>query len=130
MEAPKFLTKSITFVRDLLSEPDGTASSTRTLMYIFSFFSIWVIKKVVIHILAVTDAAILSIWLANLPLIMTALMGLIVLPYTVNKGSGLLNDVASMMTASRSGKTDIALSGSFSQLLKKDTGEGTSNTKG
>jgi hypothetical protein len=38
-----------------------------------------------------------SIWLANFPLILTALMGLIALPYALNKGATSLSDIATMI---------------------------------
>lgn len=43
-----------------------------------------------------TDIALVGVWLANLPLLIAALMGLIALPYTVNKGTSTLSDIAGL----------------------------------
>jgi hypothetical protein len=87
------------FIAGILSESDGSPSSTRTLMYIFSFFSMWLIWRLFYHIIRIQDAATLSIWLSNMPLLITTLIGLISLPYAVNRGTSTLSDLAGMIAA-------------------------------
>jgi hypothetical protein len=83
------------FIREVFSEPNGEASSTRCLMFLFSLFSMWIISRMVKHIFVLTDAGVIAMYLGNLPLIIASLMGLIALPYTINRGAGALTDTFS-----------------------------------
>jgi hypothetical protein len=47
-----------------------------------------------------------SVWLANMPMLITALIGLIALPYGINKGTATFSDIANMMTAAKSKQND------------------------
>lgn len=96
---PRFLR----WLRGVLSEPDGTPSSTRVLMYAFSIFSMWVIWHCFNHIFQLTDVNQITIWLSNMPMLLTAFMGLIALPYGINKGSATFSDIATTITAAKNG---------------------------
>jgi hypothetical protein len=65
-------------------------------MFIFSIFSIWLDWRIFYHIFRITDTTAISVWLGNLPMLIGAQIGLIALPYTVNKGTSTLSDVAGM----------------------------------
>ena len=93
------------WLRGVMSEPDGTPSSTRVLLFVFSLFSLGVIGYIVYHVTHITDVVIIGIFLSNLPLLIASLMGLISLPYGINKGSATFSDIANMMTAARNGGT-------------------------
>jgi hypothetical protein len=88
------------FCNGLLRERDGTPSSTRTLLYIFSAFDMWAIWRVIYHVLHIKDVALLGVWLANLPMLIGALIALAALPYTVNQG---FNGIANMITQLKNG---------------------------
>jgi hypothetical protein len=85
-----------------LSE-NGSPSSTRFLMVLFSFATVRVIFIVVHHLVALTDSGILSIWLGNLPLLITSLIGLIATPYAINRGTASLSSIANMVIGAKSG---------------------------
>lgn len=87
---PRFLN----WLRGVLSEPDGSPSSTRVLLFAFSIFSMWLITKCFNHIFQLQDLTQLGIWLANMPMLITTLMGLISLPYAINKSSSTFSDIA------------------------------------
>ncbi len=82
------------FWNGLFREADGTPSSTRVLMYALAVFSCAVIGFMVHHMLRITDPAALGTWLSNLPIVITALIGLITVPYGVNRGASLMSDLA------------------------------------
>lgn len=92
----------LALTREILSGPDGTISSTRLLMYVFSFFSMGIIGGFVYRVFHLTDPVIISIYLSNLPTIIASLLGLIALPYGINKGTATFSDIANMVTATRS----------------------------
>lgn len=121
-----FLKKTLTWIRGVLSEPDGTPSSTRVLMYIFSFFSMWLLWRCFYHIFRLTDATLVTIWLSNMPMLVTTLIGLIALPYGINKGSATFSDIANMIANARTNNVNTAISGSLSELkgmfAKQQTG--------
>jgi hypothetical protein len=100
--APRFICMKEKFnallalMRSAISEDDGSISSTRILMFFFSFLTAAIIWRIVAHVLRLTDIALVGVWLANLPLLIAALMGLIALPYTVNKGTATLSDIAGL----------------------------------
>jgi hypothetical protein len=89
------------FVQGVFSEADGTPSSTRILMFLFSLFSMGVIGSVVHHMILVKDAAILAIWITAFPGIVTVLIGLIVTPYTINKGAATMGDIFNALSGAR-----------------------------
>ena len=97
------------WLRGVMSEPDGTPSSTRVLLFVFSLFSLGVIGYIVYHVTHITDVVIIGIFLSNLPLLIASLMGLISLPYGINKGSATFSDIANMITAAKNGKTGDAV---------------------
>jgi TRAP-type C4-dicarboxylate transport system permease small subunit len=85
------------WIRRLFSEDDGvTPSSSRVLMFIFSIFSIWLDWRIFYHVFRIQDTTAISVWLGNLPMLIGAEIGLIAMPYTVNKGTSTLSDVAGM----------------------------------
>jgi len=95
------------WLRNVLSEADGTPSASRFLMLLFSMFSMMVIGWIVYYITHITDVMIIGTYLANLPLLITSLLGLIALPYGINKGSSTFSDIANMMTAAKTGKAGV-----------------------
>lgn len=93
------------FVQGLLSESDGTPSSTRLLMLTFAVWTIVVLSCVVHHMVFLIDLQVLTAWLAAFPVISGVLAGLITLPYSVNRG---LNTLGSIVSAISSGRTATA----------------------
>ena len=65
-------------------------------MFFFSLLTAAILWRIVAHVLQLTDIALVGVWLANLPLLIAALCGLIALPYTVNKGTSTLSDIAGL----------------------------------
>ncbi len=116
-----------TFAKGIFCERDGTPSSTRVLMYIFAFFSINLLGRIFSHIYRITDTTQLTIWLSNMPLLITALMGLIALPYTINKGAGAVSEtfsgLANMMASAKQVQTNTNLEGKLTDLVKKAQGQ-------
>ena len=111
------------FIRGMLSEPDGSPSSSRTLMFVFAGFSMVMISKILWHIFNITDTTQLTIWLSNFPLILTAFMALIALPYTVNKGAGAMSEtfsgIANMMASAKQVQLNANIEGKISDMVKK-----------
>jgi hypothetical protein len=95
----------LSWLHALVSEPDGTPSSTRVLMFSFSLFSMHLIWRCFFHIYQLKDPMQVSVWLSNMPMLITALIGLIALPYGINKGTATFSDIANMMASAR-GKKD------------------------
>lgn len=114
------------FVKGVFSEPDGTPSSTRLLMFIFSAFSLWLIYRIFKHVFGLSDTTTLTIWLSNVPLILTALMGLIALPYTINRGAGAITEtfsgIANMMASAKQVQMNATLEGKLTDIVKKVQG--------
>jgi hypothetical protein len=73
------------WVHALLSEDNGTPSSSRVLMFLFSLFSITVVWECFHHIFGLKDTTQIGLWLAAIPPIIKALVGLVSLPYGINK---------------------------------------------
>ena len=120
------------WLRGVLSEADGTPSASRFLMFLFSVFSMMVIGWIVYHITYITDVVIIGIYLANLPLLITSLLGLIALPYGINKGSSTFSDIANMMTAVKTGRAGVATADQAPELaaVKPTPAVGTAGVKG
>ncbi len=98
----------IEFIKGLFSESDGSPSSTRVLMFLFSMFSCWIIWRILYHVFRISDPTQISIWLANLPMLIGALVALIALPYTVNKGTNTLSDVANMFATIKTNGNQVS----------------------
>ena len=102
-------------LRSALRENDGTGnvSLSRLMMFVFSCFSMWLIWRIFWHVFRIRDTAAMTIWLSNIPLLIAALCGLIVLPYTINKGSEAMgsafNGIAQMMAAAKQGKGNAVM---------------------
>lgn len=110
------------WIRRLFSEADATTpSSTRVLMYAFAVFAMWLDWRIFYHIfhLPAGDTSSLSIWLSNMPILIGAEIGLIALPYTINKGTNTLSDVANMFATIKGGNPQVnaALSNSTVQAV-------------
>jgi len=108
--------RTFAFIRGILSEPDGTPSSTRVLMYLFSGFSMWLLWRCFYHIFQIHDTTMLTIWLSNMPLLVTTLIGLISLPYGINKGSATFSDIATMVANAKQGNLQASIGGNLSDL--------------
>lgn len=96
----------LTWVQGFLQEPNGSASSSRLLMFIFGFWSMGSLTFIIRHVIGMTDVGQLNVWLANLPLLIAAFMGLIALPYTINQGKAGLTDIADMFVKYRAKGND------------------------
>jgi cytochrome c oxidase assembly factor CtaG len=115
----------------MLSEPDGTPSSSRCLLFILAFFTMWIIWRVIHHVFTLTDPAIITIYMSNLPLLVTTLIGLMAAPYTINQGKATFADIAQMIANAKQNK--IELSGQLGKLTGKTEpteGVGTPGQKG
>jgi hypothetical protein len=91
------------FLREAFSDK-GQPSSARLLMGVFSLFSMFVLWRIISHMLRLSDTGhndTLTIWLSNLPLLITSLCVLIALPYSVGKGAGAISDLANMVSSLR-----------------------------
>jgi hypothetical protein len=91
------------YLRDAFSD-NGQPSASRLLMGIFSLFTITILYKTFSHLVKLSEASngvILTIWLSNLPLIITSLCALIALPYTVSRGASALTDLAQLAASFR-----------------------------
>ncbi len=95
------------FWEGLFREADGTPSSTRVLMYTLAAFSCALLTAMVRHMLAITDANSLNGWLSAFPMIVAALIGLITVPYGVNRGAGLMSDLAASYAQVKNAQTAI-----------------------
>ena len=100
----KKLNSLLNWIRELLSD-NGDPSSTRVLMFIFSFFTMHLIWRCFYHIYQLTDLAIIGIWLANMPLLITSCMGLISLPYALSKGTSAITGIANSMANVKTSNT-------------------------
>jgi hypothetical protein len=89
------------YLQALVSEPDGSPSSTRFLMFVFSIFSMHLIWRCFYHIFTLHDTTLVTVWLSNMPMLVTTLMGFIALPYGINKGTATFSDIANMIANSR-----------------------------
>ena len=54
--------------------------------------------------------------MSNLPLLCTALIGLIAAPYAINKGTASFSDIAQMMASSKQNNIQSSITGSLSEL--------------
>ena len=97
----------LSFIRGIVSDPDGTPSSTRCLMFVFSLFTLHLLWKIFDHLYQITDVSELSIWLANIPLLIASLIALIALPYTINRGAGAVTDSISSIANIMASKSKI-----------------------
>lgn len=101
--------KTFSWMRAVVSEPDGSPSSTRVLMYIFSFFSMHLIWRCFYHIFTLHDQTLVTVWLSNMPMLITTLIGFIALPYGINKGTATFSDIANMIANSRQTNINASL---------------------
>lgn len=90
------------WVKRVLSD-NGEPSSSRTLMVVFSFFTMGVLMTVLHHMYYMQDPNKLAMWLNALPYLIFALSTLIVLPYTINSGRGGLGDIANIIGQMKNG---------------------------
>lgn len=85
-----------TFLKAVYSD-DGVPSSSRILTFILAMVSSGILWRVFTHIIAITDIGIISAWLGNLPIIISALVLFFTAPYGVNKGSGAITDLVNII---------------------------------
>ena len=110
------LARFLKWLRGVLSEPDGTPSGLVVLMYAFSVFSMWLLWRCFYHIFQLHDPTMVTIWLSNMPMLVTTLIGLIALPYGINKGTATFSDIANMVTAARTNNVNTAITGTLGDL--------------
>jgi hypothetical protein len=84
------------FAKSLLSEADGTASSTRFLMVVFSLFSIHTLHKIVTRMLTLNDPVLIVIFFNGITTYAAAMVTLILAPYGVNKGAGAVHRIVDL----------------------------------
>ncbi len=87
---------SVSFLRGAFSD-GGVPSSSRILTSALGFVVVAVIMGLLYHICHLKDNVALGLWLPNLPLIITALVGLMAAPYTINRGTATITDILSSM---------------------------------
>jgi hypothetical protein len=123
------------FAKSAFQESDGTTSSSRTMMFIFSCFTMWLLWRVFWHVFRISDTTQLTVWLSNLPPLIAALCGLIVLPYTVNQGSQAMQStfqgIASVMSAAKQAQANSSLvSRAAGAVQDASVGAGSDGAKG
>ncbi len=102
----------MSIIREFVSGEDGTISSSRVLMYVFSIFSMVIIGLIVNRILSSDNPAVIGMYLSNLPFVITSLMGLISLPYGINKSA------AAVFSSTASKTTSVSISVPNSESTK------------
>lgn len=94
----EFLRQFGLWFRSMVSEPDGTGSSSRVLMLALAGLVSAILWKLIDHLTKITDPVALGVWLGAMPMITGALTALFLAPYGVNKaGSSVSDIVASVM---------------------------------
>ena len=93
----EFFKEFLLFWRSVYSEPDGSGSSSRILTFILALVASTILVIITLHLIHITDVALLTAWLASLPLIIAALVAFFTAPYGVNKGSGSFTDIVSIL---------------------------------
>jgi hypothetical protein len=91
------LDKFFTFAKSVLSEPDGTGSASRVLTVALAGVASAVLIVIVNHVIHVNNVAELATWLGAIPVIIGALVLFFTAPYGVNKGSGSISDIVSIL---------------------------------
>ena len=94
---------------DVVSDPEGNPSSTRILMFVFSIFSMILIWRCFFHIFQLNNTVEVTIWLSNMPTLVASLIGLISLPYGINKGTSTFLDIANMMANTKNHNVTTAI---------------------
>ena len=82
----------------MLSEPDGTGSSSRTLMLCLAGLVGGILWKLFDHITKITDPVALGVWLGAVPVVVASLISVFLAPYGVNKGGSTLSDIVGSFT--------------------------------
>jgi hypothetical protein len=75
---------------------NGTPSSSRIIMGLFSLFTIAALWRVFGKLIHMDDAMTLTVWLSNLQLIISALIALISAAYAINRGGNAISDLAAL----------------------------------
>ena len=76
----------------------------------------WLLWRCFYHIFRLHDPTLVTIWLSNMPLLVTTLVGLISLPYGINKGSATFSDIATMVANAKQGNLQASIGGNLSDL--------------
>jgi hypothetical protein len=97
-------------------------------MFLFSFFTMWVVQRIIYHVTHLTDVAMVSVYLSNLPIVLTALIGLIAAPYAINKGTASFSDIAAMITAAKQKDPTTSLTELKAELTDPTTPPATATT--
>ena len=90
--------------RIVLSEPDGTGSSSRVLMLALDGLVAAILWKLVDHLTKITDAVTLGVWLGAMPALTGALVAVFLPPYGVNKAGASVADIVSSVMGLMKGK--------------------------
>lgn len=93
------LEKFYSFIAKTFSEENGVPSSSRLLTFILGISSMFLISKIIIHLLGSNPTPqILEIWLSHLTSIIGSLVAFTVIPYLINRGSGALEEVSKLFS--------------------------------
>jgi hypothetical protein len=76
----------------VVSEPDGNGSSARILTLALASLVGCILWKLVDHLCQISDPVALRAWLGAMPVLIAVLVGLVVAPYGINKGAGVVSD--------------------------------------
>jgi hypothetical protein len=82
------------FISGMFREKDGTPSSSRVFLFVAAVFVGALLWRLFGYLMHLQDATILGVWLANLAIIIAALVGFILLPYGTNQASGAVTSGA------------------------------------
>jgi hypothetical protein len=86
------------WIRSMLSEPDGTGSSSRTLMLALASLVGAILWRLFDHLNRLTDPVMLGVWLGAVPVIVGSLVAVFLAPYGVNKAGGTVSDIVGSIT--------------------------------
>jgi hypothetical protein len=80
-------------IKTMLSGNGSGISSARVLMMAFAIFGIYSLNRIFTHMILLKDGILLGMWMSGLPGIGYLLIGLMAVPYTVNKGASSVYDL-------------------------------------
>lgn len=92
------------FLKGLLSEENGKASSARVHMVFWSMITAVVLGFIMKHVMQMKDPNLVGVWLSNLPMLLLSLMGLMNSGYAINQGSNAVGKLMEVMQRIKAGK--------------------------
>lgn len=85
-------------------EESGKPSSTRIHAIWWSMICTVLVIAIFWHLIHLADTARLSIWLANIPIIIFSLIALMQSGYAINQGAGAISSLADVLSKKRDEK--------------------------